>query len=274
MGVISKFWQGGWGEWIQAEYLAYLIPSHGTSSSWGSQFSLRPSSLYSGHSRCSSRRAMEMFFWGFRLGLSFTSQGVNLTESCRSVECLWLSTFDHLWILQALDMMNFSKHFVRPVISLYHLLCRYMKKHPQLFFQHGRRLCGPWRLGRSSLGSMPPCSTSTTAGQPCRQGGRCGHGRCGHGGKAFPAAVAAVRGEGHGGGDATGVVGGSSWRICEEFDTWTTRRIEEIVSRGGCGDGGIEISSWGLRRGLGSRWTCFLMSKSLFWNFDFDLFSN
>eukprot|EP00434_Breviolum_minutum_P021846 symbB.v1.2.019280.t1/scaffold1573.1/size110978/6 len=55
--------------------------------------------------------------------------------------------------------------------------------------------------------------------QPCRQGGRCGHGRCGDGGKAFPAAVASVRGEGHGGGDATGVVGGSSWRICDEVDT-------------------------------------------------------
>ena len=201
---------------------------------------------------------MEMFF--FRVfGWIFleTSEGVNLIESCKSVECLWLSTFDHLWILQALDMMNF------PSISLELHLCttcysryNYMKKNPQLFFQHGRRLRGPWRLWRSSLGSMPPCSASTAAGQPCRQGGRCGHGRCGDGGKAFPAAVASVRGEGHGGGDATGVVGGSSWRICDEVDTWTTRRIEEIVSRGGCGDRGIEISSWGLRRGLGSRWMC------------------
>jgi len=29
---------------------------------------------------------MEMFFWGFRLGLSFTSESVNLIESGRSVD--------------------------------------------------------------------------------------------------------------------------------------------------------------------------------------------
>ena len=190
-------------------------------------------------------------------------------KSCRTRRCLWLSTFDHLWILQSLERMTFQAfrwNFIRTTCFFA------IWKPAAVLNQHGRRLRGPWRP-RCPLGSsMPPRSRSTAGcGQPLRQGGGLRRdGRSGGHVGGFPAGKA-VQSEGYRGGDATGVVGGGSGRICEEFDTWTTRRIEEIVPRGGCGDRGIEVSSWGLK-GLGAG-GCVLMSKLLLWNFDFNLFS-